>query len=221
MAPKITRGNSNGSGSSGDSVVPATAPTDKPGLNILNQASDITLNANNSSFDPAQVPVAATVVADPQPRPHASASEAMGTFASALAQTSTVSSSSSMGGGGVSPPPHAGVVERPAASSQRRPPPASSFQTQRITQHHQQDPQLPQLGEGYPGKREHHHNLYTGNDKKTSLMDGRVPATKRDGRKLFVGGLPNGGMSQVTLGFHSCIGLGMASNAYNVYIYSS
>eukprot|EP00580_Thalassiosira_gravida_P019943 CAMPEP_0201660754 /NCGR_PEP_ID=MMETSP0494-20130426/3315_1 /ASSEMBLY_ACC=CAM_ASM_000839 /TAXON_ID=420259 /ORGANISM="Thalassiosira gravida, Strain GMp14c1" /LENGTH=602 /DNA_ID=CAMNT_0048138707 /DNA_START=116 /DNA_END=1924 /DNA_ORIENTATION=+ len=56
--------------------------------------------------------------------------------------------------------------------------------SQPIMQHTQQLQQQQQLG--YEKKE-----YYSDNSKK-ALMSGRVPATRRDGRKLFVGGLPNG-----------------------------
>lgn len=44
-------------------------------------------------------------------------------------------------------------------------------------------------------------NIYS-TEKKQMVMNGRVPATRRDGRKLFVGGLPNEGMLCIYLVFH-------------------
>lgn len=159
--PTLTSGDSNGSRSSSD----ADTANDKPSLNILNQASNITLNANNISFDPSQIPGANNYIAGSHQQQNSTPSRGGGT-APSLAHNSVQNST-------VSSRPHSVLMEHKVAPSQMRPNP-SYFQPQRPIQHQQQDQHREQ-------------QIH----KKTTLMDGRVPATRRDGRKLFVGGLPN------------------------------
>ena len=228
----------------GDISGGSSAAADKPILNILNQASNVTqLNANNTSFDPSQVVMAgqaaaATIIlADPhqqqsmipsfliqqpsisnnsssQPLPSAlvmhnhqlpsqiptqpapvahvhhqrpiqqqqqpavqSVADAAlfgQNNAASLAQNSVVATSSI--GGGMPPQPMQQMQQVVPQMQQQQP-----SQPQPIMQH-------PQPG-GYQENADY--NVYSDSNK--AFMNGRVPATRRDGRKLFVGGLPNGG----------------------------
>lgn len=221
-----------------------------PGMNILNQASNVTqLNANNTSFDPSQgvgrdgatadlqpqlmmvpsflvPPPATATVANTLPQPSSASvllhtqqqqqrqssspqrqqqqqqtvvqpsslraalfpqgvtsSLTLAQTQNSLATSSSLSSVAASVGGGVSPAPQMpqGAPQVQTQLQQARSSP--SYQVQPVLQHSQQQLQK-QLG--YDKKE------YYSEDKR-SLSSGRVPATRRDGRKLFVGGLPNGG----------------------------
>jgi len=224
----------------------SSAAADKPILNILNQASNITqLNANNTSFDPSQVVMAgqaaaATIIlADPHqqqsmipsfliqqpsisnnssPQPQLQLPSAMvmqnhqlpsqipaqpapvahvhhqlniqqqlpvvqsvgdaalfgQNNAASLAQNSIVATSSI--GGGMPPQPMQQMQQVVPQMQQQQP-----LQPQQVMQQ-------PMQPGGYQEKTDY--NVYSDSNK--AFMNGRVPATRRDGRKLFVGGLPNG-----------------------------
>lgn len=175
-----------------------------PALNILNQANSISqLSANNTSFDPSQL------VASSEAQ---QAEGVITAFSGLVVQNSSgdsgssaagvmLSSTSSMKGPNslrVSPTLHQQqqqqhvslqvqsqlvqsnqtIVQSSSPPTTVSPPPiAMMAQQQQVTHHHQ-------------SQMTYHHVQPL---QPKPMQNGRVPATKHDNRKLFVGGLPNEG----------------------------
>jgi len=174
-----------------------------PALNILNQANSISqLSANNTSFDPSQL------VANSEAQ---QAEGVITAFSGLVVQNSSgdsgssaagvmLSSTSSMKGPNslrVSPTLHQHqqqhvplqvqsqlvqsnqtIVQSSSPPTTVSPPPiAMMAQQQQVTHHHHHQSQMT------------YHHVQPLQPK--PMQNGRVPATKHDNRKLFVGGLPN------------------------------
>lgn len=174
-----------------------------PTLNILNQANSISqLSANNTSFDPSQLALSSEAQ---------QADGVITAFSGLVVQNSSgdsgsatggVSATSSMKGANslsVSPTlqqqhvplqvhhPQLVQIHQMSALSSSPPPTTVSpppnvsamAQKQQVTHHHQSQMTYRHAQPLQP----------------KSMQNGRVPATKHDNRKLFVGGLPNEGKS--------------------------
>jgi hypothetical protein len=173
----------------------------QPNLNILNQASNISqLSANNTSFDPSQLVVNSN---EGQMSHQQQADGVITAFSGLVVQSSNDNGSSAavvttttngMNNLRVSPPPlqpqhmPMQVQQLVQTTTQTVPivsPPSGSVLVQQampVVTHHQSQM-------SYQNNTSHHVQPL----QPKPMQNGRVPATKHDNRKLFVGGLPNEG----------------------------
>lgn len=174
----------------------------QPNLNILNQASNISqLSANNTSFDPSQLVVNSN---EGQMSHQQQADGVITAFSGLVVQSSndngssaavvTTTTTNGMNNLRVSPPPlqqqhmPMQVQQLVQTTTQTVPivsPPSGSVLVQQampVVTHHQSQM-------SYQNNTSHHVQPL----QPKPMQNGRVPATKHDNRKLFVGGLPNEG----------------------------
>ena len=196
MEGKKNGGVTNGQ-SSGDtytSTFRRSDVTQQPGLNILNQVTNLSqLSAYNTSFDPGLY-----VSSSSETHQH-QADDVISAFSGLVVQSSscdnasasvaTTTTANGFNERRVSPPLHIPMQAQKAAQSNHNsptvsPPPSSVMMKQQmpVVSHHQSQ----QIS--YQNASHHAQPM-----QQKPIQNGRVPATKHDNRKLFVGGLPNEG----------------------------
>lgn len=190
-AAAVTKNGQATSSSANPSTFRTGGVSQLPSLNILNQANSISqLSANNTSFDPTQLVVSSEAQ---------KADGVIAAFSGLVVQNSSGDSVSATGHSlSVSPTlqqqqqhvplqqvqPQLVQIHQTSATSSSppttvSPPPNVSHGQKQVTHHHH-----------YQSQMTYHHVQPL---QPKPMQNGRVPATKHDNRKLFVGGLPNEG----------------------------